>query len=170
MGYDYYARQPVTQREDHGDDIESWGEWSDVPGNYLCRNIWGGARMAEAMVELGMAYYVEDHLPMPDYPHIEDFGCHWDDEGEPAGERAPEYKRLLDEHFSWHGVSDIPGIPVHKIAGSNDGWHVTALECKAALGIYRDRMAEGGVHPEIFRDDVIPFLAACADRDGFETH
>jgi len=170
MGYDYYARRPVTQIEDHGNDIDGWGEWARIPGNYLRRNIWGGPRLAAAMKELGMAFEVTDYAPIPDWPRMEDFGVTYGDDDEYAGERVPECRKALDEVRAWHGVSDIPGIPVHKIAGSNDGWHVTALECKAALEIYHDRMVEGIPHPEIFGDDVIPFLSACADRDGFETH
>lgn len=57
-----------------------------------------------------------------------------------------------------------PGIPVHKLC-SNDGWHVTAVECLSALIIWERR---GKPMPEEFMDDVIPFLQAAARRDGFE--
>jgi hypothetical protein len=168
MGYDYYARQPSTPYPTGEYDHIIWSQWFDDPRNYLRRNMWGGARLAEAMVKLGMAYDVEQYIELPDWP--EEWGCHWDDKDEDyVGPLADEYKKKLEEHLSWHGVSDIPGIPVHKIAGTNDSWHVTALECQAALGIYQQRIAAGEQHPESFRDDVIPFLEHCAKTDGFET-
>lgn len=168
MGYDYYARKPVRPRPDWTD-WDAVGKWLGDPRNYLRRNMWGGARLADAMVELDMAYDVLKYIPIPDFPEAEEYDCTWND-GEVIGDRAEEYRAVLADHLSWHGVSDIPGIPVHKIAGSNDGWHVTALECRAALGIYHQRMAGGEPHPEIFGDDFIPFLEACANSDGFETH
>lgn len=174
MGYDYYAKQPVyPQPEWRVRDRTALDKWYDTPGNYLRRNIWGGSRLAEAMVKLGMAYDVEQYISMPEWPHPEKYGCVWDEnvgeDGDYIGDRADEYRKALEDHLSWHGVSDIPGIPIHKIAGSNDDWHVTALECQAALGIYRQRMSEGEAHPDEFRDDVIPFLEHCAATKGFET-
>lgn len=172
MGYDYYARQPSEVRPEYERSThEERTKWYDNPGNYLRRNMWGGSSLADAMVDLGMAYEVEEYVARPEWPTPDDYDVVWNDDAEDyVGQRADEFRQALADHLSWHGVSDIPGIPVHKIAESNDGWHVTALECRAALDIYRQKMSEGAPHPDIFRDDVIPFLEHCAATDGFETH
>lgn len=172
MGYGYYARQPsepypAYEYSTH----EECMSWCDNPNNYLRRNLWGGCKLAAAMVELGMAYEVEQYIALPEWPDVSDYDVVWsDDANDYVGQQADAFRQALVDHRSWHGVSDIPGIPVHKIAGSNDGWHVTALECQAALGIYRQKISEGVSHPDVFRDDVIPFLKHGASTDGFETH
>lgn len=175
MGYDYHARKPATPRPEWkaGGDNTEFSAWFDDPRNYLRRNIWGANSLADAMIKLGMAYSVEQS---PRFPDPDDYGViSWNDEGEPVGQRAEEYQSAVNEVLAQHpldslGTADVPGVPVHKICGSNDGWHVTAQECQQALDVYRKRMAEGDQHPESFCDDVIPFLEACAQGDGFETH
>lgn len=166
MGFDYYTRTS-DGRQGYGD-----GEF------YFRRNIFGASRLATAVVELGMGFDVFSYgLELPRFPRPEEFDVErnpeWDgdEDGIPEwiGDRAKEYRTAVDYVLDWHGISDIPGIPVHKICYSNDGWHVTQLECEAALGIYRARIAAGDAHPEVFYDDFIPFLELCSRHEGFES-
>ena len=84
------------------------------------------------------------------------------------GERAQEFIAATDAVLDWHGP-EIPGIPVHKVCYSNDGWHVTKEEAKSALLIYNREIEAGKSHPDIFSGDFIPFLESAARHDGFET-
>lgn len=59
-----------------------------------------------------------------------------------------------------------PGIPLHKLC-SNDGWWVTAAECRSALDIWE---RAGMPDHEEFRQDWIPFLQTAAKNGGFKTY
>jgi len=166
MGYDCYVRTAAGL------------EYND-PKCYFRRSIFSGRPLAEALIALDMGYDPAAYgLESPDFPDSDEYGVtyeEWQDENGDwqdgyKGERAAEYEQAAQAALSWHGVADIPGIPVHKVCTSNDGWHVTKLECQAALGIYRERIAAGAEHPAAFRDDFIPFLEVAAQHDGFEVH
>lgn len=155
MGYDMYIR---GAEGDRGSDE-----------NYLRRNIWGGTHFAEALIDLGMGFNAEGTRPA--WPEPDAFGVEWDDEGDVVGDRAAEFRAAEDAVKDWHG--DDPGrkgIPVHKVAGTNDGWHVTKQECEQAVAAYREAMEAGRPHPKIFDRDAMPFLIRAAKHDGFETH
>lgn len=167
MGYDCYVRDTAKLG------LPLWEEWTAIDfeaGGYFRRNIWGMPRVVEAVVEMGMGFDSFPYLAhRPSWPSCEQYGVHYDAEGEPAGPRAEEYKAALNAVLDWHGP-EIPGIPIHKLCESNDGWHVTAAECLSALQLYRRALEAGKPHPEAFGDDFIPFLIAATKCDGFEVH
>lgn len=174
MGYDCTIRGgdvPERPRPDWDckDPIggEEWTAWRRQ--YYFRRNIFGGARLAEALVEMGMGFDAYEYGRPPEWPDPKDYGVTIDDEtGEPVGQRADDFRKANDAVLDWHGP-EIPGIPVHKVAGSNDGWHVTKEEARSALLIYAKSIGKGQAHPEAFSDDFIPFLRQAARHDGFET-
>jgi hypothetical protein len=163
MGYDY--------NWEHPDDPD--GERS-----YFRLNVGGGARFAHYMQRLGMAF---DAGQPPKWPRRRDFGLTeeqtWRDPSELTGEALDARKRYdaaVGELLAWHGP-EIPGIPIHKIADSNDGWHVLPAECTAAVRIYRQRpTAEvNAVVPASSRDywdQWIAYIAEAADHGGFRTY
>ena len=171
MGYDCYIRGAREARPDvnWNDEasIATYREWS--ARNYFRRNMFGGSRLADALEAMGMGFTAETYVSPPEFPDIKAYGCDWGDDGEPVGERAEEYEAAVNAVLDWHGP-EIPGIPVHKIAGTNDGWHVTKEEAKAALVLYEFAIRAGKPHPDAFGEDFIPFLHRAAEADGFETH
>lgn len=174
MGYDCYIRGENVPKSPKCDwdcqepfGGEEWAAW--MAKYYFQRNIWGGSRLAEALIEMGMGFDAEQYGQHPAWPDMNEYGVDYNDEGELVGERVDDYRKALDEVLDWHGP-EIPGIPVHKVAGSNDGWHVTREEAQSALLIYERAIAEGKEHPAAFSDDFIPFLREAARHDGFETH
>lgn len=156
MGYDYFVLPRATHDQPGGN-----------PHTYFERNTWGSRQLADALIATGTGFDAETWLPIPPFPEIADYGCEWNDDGEPVGDRADEYSDILAKHLAWHGP-EVPGIPIHKICTTNDGWHVTREECRSALALYELHLAAGGSHPEAFGDDFIPFLREAARRDGFE--
>lgn len=182
MGYDCYIRGenvPKSPRPDWeckepfgGEEYDAW-----TRRYYFRRNIWGGMRLAEALVDMGMGFDAYEYGTPPAWPDPEEYGVTYQETKLPdgewetgyVGERAKEYEAAQNAVLDWHGP-EIPGIPTHKVAGSNDGWHVTREEAKSALLIYERAIAAGKAHPEIFSDDFIPFLRTAAEHDGFETH
>jgi hypothetical protein len=176
MGYDCYVRGeevPKSPRPDWdcrepfgGEEYDAW-----TRRYYFRRNIFGGSRLAEALIDMGMGFDAYRWGRPPEWPKPEEYGVRYgdDDEDEMVGERIDDYRKAEAEVLDWHGP-EIPGIPTHKIAGSNDGWHVTREEAHSALLIYKRAIADGKAHPEAFSDDFIPFLREAARHDGFETH
>lgn len=163
----YECREPFG-----GPEYDAWNRQY-----YFRRNMFGGSRLANALIDMGMGFDALAYgVKWPDWPSAEEYGVEhkeWlDDEGEyhseRQGERAAEFEAANNATLDWHGP-EIPGIPVHKICYSNDGWHVTKEEAHAALLIYRRAIESGKGHPESFRDDFIPFLETAARHDGFET-
>lgn len=155
MGYDMYVR----------------GAAKDADDGYLRRNIFGMHPTVEAMVTLGMAFW----SPSPGFPKSpEPYEEHirWDDQVEddvPVTAEGQTYVERLASALSTHGECRTPGIPSHKFT-SNDGWHVTREECEQALAVYDKAIGDGATHPDLLRDDVIPFLRCAAQHDGFEVH
>lgn len=125
------------------------------------------SRIAAAMVRLGMAV---DTGPPPKFPLWAVYGVSdFDAVGRPVGGRADEYGAALSRILSAHGVSQEPGIPLHKLR-TNLGWHVTADECGAAVRRYDRWLGGGEPGPATFGEDLVPFLRAAARHDGFEVH
>lgn len=172
MGYDCYVRNPREKRPDvdwsNEASIADYEDWSSR--NYFRRNIWGIGHLRDALIEMGMGFdpspFGVDH---PAWPTPQEYGVtDWNDEGEPVGGRAAEFKAAQEKVLAWHGP-EIPGIPVHKFC-SNDGWHVTKVECQSAIDLYEFAIRDGKAHPEAFGEDFVPFLREAARCDGFEVH
>jgi pimeloyl-ACP methyl ester carboxylesterase len=110
--------------------------------DYFRLNLRGGSWVADVMLELGAAFEAPHEL-QPPWPQPEDYGTTydkaWDDEA--TDDATKKYREAHDRVLMWHGP-EIPGIPVHKIAGSNDGWIVTPAEIAAALRIISTKTPE----------------------------
>ncbi|WP_279582853.1 hypothetical protein [Fodinicola feengrottensis] len=107
-------------------------------------NVWGGASMSSIMEALGMGFWQPNEPDLPDLPD----GMTWDEpdfdeEENPLSDRAKAYMAASDKVLAAH-CGEIPGIPLHKIAGTNDGWVVTSVEIRAALTIL-DSTAEARI-------------------------
>lgn len=164
MGYDCYVR------------TENGAERYD-DGFYFRRSIWGGEPLGNALIQLGMGFIAKGQ--QPEWPDEEKFDVEYVERRNPdgtwfdgyVGPQAEEFQAAHDRVLSWHGDDpDAHGIPCHKVWSSNDGWHVTRVECEQALTAYRERVAAGAEHPRAFGDDFIPFLELAAQHDGFEVH
>ncbi len=159
--------------------------------SYFRLNIGGMGRYAGLMEHLGMAFEDDPHPP---FPEAEDYGVEWDDvyaletpEDYPDQEwtdsrllAAAKVREAGNAVLDFHGRADTPGIPLHKIAGSNDGWHVLPPEADAAVRIWR-KLIEGeekalAVVRDHLGDDVsywlkwIEYLAGSVRHGGFEVH
>lgn len=140
----------------------------DQPDAYLRRNIWGMGNFRKALWRCGMVF----DGPQPDFPRHEldwDDPAHYDDRGEPVSPEAKAHRAAVDRTLRTHGEGHALGIPLWKFS-SNDGWHVTAVECAQALEAYERYLADGGTHPDEFYDDAIPFLINAAKHDGFKVY
>lgn len=120
------------------------------------------------MAQLGMAF--PSQAPQLPGPEPEPWEEHFTPACEPRTEIGHAYwlrqQRALRDHG---GPDEQPGIPIHKFA-SNDGWQVTAQECRQAVAAHEAAMAAGLPHPPALREDVLPFLRAAAQADGFEVY
>jgi hypothetical protein len=140
------------------------GEGPPVTISYRPRRM---ARIVTAMRGLAM---VVDGGPPPKFPLWAVFGVSdFDTAGRPVGGRAKEYETELERILSWHGDTDLDGIPIHKLS-TNLGWHVTAGECRAAIRHFEYWLETGEQAPPVFGGKLIPFLRASTQRDGFEVH
>ena len=115
---------------------------------YFRRNIWGMGPLRDDMTTIGGG----DAATMGYWP---DYEPEWPRDGTPE-EFEVFLKAARDER---------PGIPLHKLC-SNDGWWVTAMECRTALDIWEQA---GMPEVESFRDDWISFLQTAAKHGGFRT-
>ncbi|SDP96383.1 hypothetical protein SAMN04487905_12020 [Actinopolyspora xinjiangensis] len=132
---------------------------------YLRRGVFGMLVTAQEMVRLGMAF-TSDMPTFPESGHLSEE--EFTNQGEPVTEQARTYLAQLDETLSAHG-GDGAGIPLHKF-GSNDGWHVTAVECADAVAAYDRARTAGTPHPNELEGDVVPFLRTAAQCDGFRVY
>lgn len=124
-------------------------------------------RIVTTMTALDMA--VDGGRP-PRFPLWAVYGVSdFDGAGRPLGGRARDYEAELERILSWHGNTDREGIPVHKLS-SNLGWHVTAAECAAGVRVFDATIERGQDSPSVFGGQLIPFLRAAAEYDGFEVH
>jgi hypothetical protein len=98
----------------------------NVPSNYFRLNIGGMSLACQLMLDFDMTYpsYPDGVYP---YPANEDY--------DPDTDSDPEYEAAIKQ-FLTSGVRDRPGIALHKF-GSNDGWHITELECLGAVAQWR---------------------------------
>lgn len=90
--------------------------------------------------------------------------------------RAKEHRAAIEAHLRAHDA-DTPGMAIHKLYGSNDGWLVTPGEIKAALKVYdetpddkRDAiLAEHGLVDDklAYWQSWIAFLRRAANHGGF---
>lgn len=115
---------------------------------YFRRNIWGMGPLRQVLSGVGdgaitMGY---NAIGLPDWPS-----------GATEDEVETHLRNTYDER---------PGIPLHKLS-SNDGWWVTAAECRSALDIWE--RAGCPEFEEEFRNDWIPFLQNAAKHGGFRT-
>lgn len=103
-------------------------------------------------------------LPPPAFPDPAEYGIPADvywiaKRAGPAGQCAPtaEERRSLAEFgaalttvASWHAAADVPGIPEHKLTIDASmetrywGWTINAVECAAALRIWRSLVKRYG--------------------------
>jgi hypothetical protein len=95
--------------------------------NYFRLNIWGMGIARGLMYDYAMIY---PSTPAGDFPPPPDEEYDPDDAPDPAYEAAREV-------YLASGVADRPGIATHKFS-SNDGWHVTELECLGAVAQWRN--------------------------------
>jgi len=119
---------------------EAGKELPDAENRYLRRNIFSMGPLRDELERLEMGFY-SNVPPWPKPPCTEEEMAKW-----------------LRATFN-----ESPGIALHKCC-SNDGYIVTALECKTALAIWE---RAGSPMPEVFYDDFIPFLREAAANGGF---
>lgn len=135
---------------------------------YWRRNIRGGHAQAERLVELGMASWPTQ--AGPDFPDIPE-GTTWQENEDGTdilvGPGAADYIAAVNSLLTDRRGA-TKGIAAHKLCGSNDGWWVTAEECREALQIWeetgRPAVDDFGGGP---LDDTIPFLQLAAEHHGF---
>ena len=146
--------------------VDSNGQRAECENGYWRRNMYGGARQAERLVELGIGYWLTDNTvpgPWPAEPadaaRTED-GELWDDEG---GIVDPGYRQTVFNHLRQTG-DERPGIAAYKLCSSNDGWWVTKAECISALALWEKA---GKPDWDLGLNDLEPFLRAAAEHDGF---
>ncbi|ASU81537.1 hypothetical protein CDO52_00900 [Nocardiopsis gilva YIM 90087] len=159
----------------------TWENDSDQDGSYFRLNIFGMARYAEAMYRLGMLYPADPGA----FPEAHDHGTTWEhvdavqdleggDGGRvvsgPAAAAARAYLDQVNAHLAQH-PGEAAGIPSFKFS-TNDGWHVTPEECRAAVKAARDatpnqldaNFADGDRQ---YWDEWIAYLERAADHGGF---
>jgi hypothetical protein len=144
--------------------------------HYWRRNMGGGGVQAQLLVDLGMAYWPRQSFSVPGkWPEPEDYGLKqnpaWEgDEDDPNDpqffgepEKVAQYRADSNNYFK-QTYDERPGIAAYKLCHSNDGWWVTAAECKSALKLW-----EQAGQPDVDRGngDTIPFLRAGAAHAGF---
>lgn len=179
MGYDCYVRSPRVPAPDvdwtDRASCDAYFTWQHETAAYFRRSIGSIGGTREAIRAMGMGFWFDEYprLEVPGFPGPGTYDLvekEWqDDDGGwhyYAGARYAEYEAALGAKLAWHGP-EVPGIPLDKFC-SNDGWHVTKVECRSALDIYWKAREAGTPHPDAFRDDFIPFLTHAAEADGFE--
>lgn len=165
MGYDCYVqgRCGAEVVDDH---------------DYLRRSVWGMRPTVAALVALGAAY----ESPGPRdrdgtfllWAHLPEWRPEWAKalkrDEVPADPVYDQREAALEHLLSAPGAYDTPGIPSHKFT-SNDGWHVTRIECASAVAIIERAPTPWPPDvAEFMRDDVLPFLQTAARHDGFRVH
>lgn len=170
MGYDMYVV------DESGENVR---DCSDHEQHYWRRNMSGGGRQAEKLVEAGMGEWSPDNVwrvaeeaGFPKRPPGVEWVDRGDDDSGYEGDGAEEFQAALDAHLrDPRGVTR--GIPVYKLCNTNDGWWVTKQECADALMLWE---ANGRPDVDTFNPDVgpygdtIPFLRAAADHGGFRVY
>lgn len=133
---------------------------------YFRRSLRGGGRLADQLEHHGLGYWPD----VPPWPELGERGDgFWDLTSAEQFEACPQLKEHLTATYS-----ETPGIALHKIAGSNDGWIITALEYRSMLGMF-DELPEAArrdlLAPDSpFGPDFHAFAKACAASGGSETN
>lgn len=174
MGYDIYRLDAALNRVPYTNG--SLGlEWADpgyaagVDGRgpaYFRRNMWGGSALAALLEKHGLGFW-------PTVPAWRDAVGElpdeiWELEGAERYAAAPKLKAHLMATYS-----ETPGIALHKLAGSNDGWIITPLEYHSMLGLF-DQLSEE-IRQELleaeslFGPDFYAFAKACEASGGSKT-
>lgn len=136
--------------------------------DYFRLNIWGMSRYRDTMLITGMGHYSDQ----PEWPDFDGYGFDSREQMwattealQESGDEDPlTYKHgyeditltpeLLEKGRKFLEAQDAclsahpgetPGIPLWKF-GSNDGWHVTPVECSSALQIFGEWLADGCAH------------------------
>lgn len=126
--------------------------------------------MSRIVATMAGLHMVVDGGPPPKFPLWAVYGVSdFDSAGRPLGDHAEDYEAALARILRWHGQTDEIGIPLHKLR-TNLGWHVTKIECEAAMSRYDRWTSRGEPRPTVFGERLIPFLRASALIDGFEVH
>lgn len=157
MGYDMYTvgAEACTSLE-HRD-------------HYLQRALGNGYHLAVALVDAGMGSWGPDDVWQAaedaGWPHPPEGVEYFYDEATGTdgyrGKGAEAYLAALEAYLRDRRGAPR-GIAVYKLCNTNDGWWVTQQECQEAMEAYH---ANGRVLTA--RNDVIPFIQAGADHDGF---
>lgn len=134
-------------------------------GHYWRRGAFSAQGQAQKLVDAGIGYWpMHDKPPWPEREDAE-FGEFDEDLDEcpPLNDAARELMAAQIDYLK-ATYSEEPGISVYKLCNTNDGWWVSAIECKSALALW-----ERNGCPDIDDDrgDTIPFLRAGADHAGF---
>lgn len=120
MGYDMYLKgQPLPDPEVP----EGTPAWEAPRPNYFRLNIFGMSRWTAAMSQLGM---LSEGGQPPSFAEAPKGYRDKEWEDMPVWFRDQEEAKLADHDLAG------PGIPWWKFS-SNDGWHVTAQECRQAV-------------------------------------
>lgn len=151
-------RQRLARADDWSDRLRTtWpAVWRAYLDDFTMPSVslifYGGdmAKIRALMAEFGMSF---PDAPPPAFPDPRDFGITEDlySSVDAAYRRTDEsglpelvaFGAALAEVASWHGIADAPGIPEHKLTvdpSMNDhcqGWSLRAVECAAALRIWR---------------------------------
>jgi hypothetical protein len=137
--------------------------------SYFRLNIWGMGSYRDVMELIGMGHWSDQ----PAFPEPEEFGftsreAYWaasETVNEGGGldydhgyegitltqemlDAATKTKATFDAVLAAH-PGETPGIPLWKF-GSNDGWHVTPVECSSALQIFGEWLIDGYIGPDSF--------------------
>lgn len=134
--------------------------------SYFRLNIGGMRRTVEVMAALDMVF-ITDSPTGDDWAAV---NALYDE----AAEGGDRYEAAACEMVSRLAAEERPGIPVHKLFSTNDGWHVQPIEIRGALHQYRqafevdrERVADvtGGCS---WWDEWIDYLErAAANGEGF---
>lgn len=133
---------------------------------YFRRNIRGGSRLTALLEHHGLGYWPD----VPPWPELDDRDDDfWELSNSERFAACPQLKEHLTATFS-----ETPGIALHKIGTTNDGWIVTPLEYRSMLGLF-DQLPEddrrGLLDPEsAFGPDFYAFATACAASGGSATY
>lgn len=128
-------------------------------------NNYGMAKYCDAMLNLGMMHH--SNTPKIDWHAMP---IDYDTEEEEAA-----FYEISDRLTGQHGDNPAPTIPSHKFS-TNDGWHVTEPEIRAALDAWDSRAERETTHDT---DDVtatdywaefIAWLRLAADNGGFRVY
>lgn len=101
-----------------------------VDGSYYQLNIGGMGRTVAAMESLNMVFHSASAPTRAEWNALPRYV---EDENEDGG---PEFRVACDALLARLAAEERPGIPIHKLYSTNDGWHVQPIEILGALHQY----------------------------------